>query len=76
MEEYGLAILNEGQGVAVAKNIRVKSNEFVLPAKAMFDISGSTTFEGNMYGEDPAAFTQVGAGPSGANIPPVDVNSR
>ena len=65
-EEFGFAILNEGQGIAVAKNIRVKSNEFVLPARAMFNIAESTTFEGDSYGQDANSF--------GAN--PIDVNSR
>jgi hypothetical protein len=65
--------LNEGQGVAVAKNIRVKSNEFVLPARAMFDIAGSTTFQGDAYGQDPQAFSTT---VNGEAVAPVDVNSQ
>jgi hypothetical protein len=74
MEEYGFALLNEAQGVAVAKDIRVKSNEFVLPARAMFDIAGSTTFQGDAYGQDPNAFSTTDSG--GAAVPPIDVNSQ
>ena len=48
-EAYGFAVVNEGQGIAVAKNVRVRSNEFVLPARAMFDIASSSTFEGEMF---------------------------
>lgn len=66
-ESYGMGILNEGQGIAVAKNVRVKSNEFVLPARAMVNINeAGSLFEGSSYGQDGAAF--------GSN--PVDVNAR
>jgi hypothetical protein len=66
-EEYGFGILNEGQGIAVAKNIRVKSNEFILPARTVFDIASSTTFEGtSSYDQDGASFGST----------PTDVNSR
>jgi hypothetical protein len=74
MEEYGFALLNEAQGVAVAKDIRVKSNEFVLPARAMFDIAGSTTFQGDAYGQDPNAFSTTDGG--GNPVAPIDVNSQ
>lgn len=40
-ERYAVAILNEGQGVAVMKNVRVVANEIVLPATASIDIASS-----------------------------------
>lgn len=41
-ERYGVAILNEGQGVAVMKNVHVVPNEIVLPAQTHIDVSSST----------------------------------
>jgi hypothetical protein len=66
-EEFGFGILNEGQGIAVAKNVKTRSNEFVLPARAMFDIASSTTFEGDAY--DTGATADFGSAP-------LDPNSR
>lgn len=40
-ERYGLGILNEGQGIAVLKNVHVVPNEVVLPAQATLDVSGT-----------------------------------
>lgn len=40
-ERYGLAILNEGQGVAVMKNVKVTANEVALPAQAHIDVASS-----------------------------------
>lgn len=40
-ERYGVAILNEGQGVAVMKNVHVVPNEIVLPAQAHIDVNDS-----------------------------------
>lgn len=40
-ERYGMAILNEGQGVGVIKNVHVVPNEIVLPAQATIDVSGN-----------------------------------
>lgn len=62
-ETYGFGILNEGQAIAVAKNVRIRPNEFVLPARAMIDIGQSTEFESI---ESVANF----------NSSPVDPNSR
>lgn len=40
-ERYGVAILNEGQAIAVAKGIKVNTyNEFILPATTMVDVAG------------------------------------
>lgn len=40
-ERYGIGILNEGQGIAIMKNVHVVPNEIVLPAQATIDVSGS-----------------------------------
>jgi hypothetical protein len=34
-ETYGFGILNEGQAIAVAKNIKIRPNEFTLPARSV-----------------------------------------
>lgn len=41
-ERYGLVILNEGQGVATMKNVKLVANEVVLPAQANIDVQSST----------------------------------
>jgi hypothetical protein len=33
-ETYGFGILNEGQAIAVAKNVKIRPNEFVMPARS------------------------------------------
>ena len=38
-EEYGFGIINEGQAIAVARNVKVRPNEFVMPARTVFDRS-------------------------------------
>jgi hypothetical protein len=41
-ERYGVAILNEGQGIAVAKGVKVNAyNEFILPAQVMADVDSA-----------------------------------
>ncbi len=45
-EEYGLAVLQEAQAIAVAKNVKVRPNEFVLPARTVLNISDpNSTFQ-------------------------------
>jgi hypothetical protein len=45
-ETYGFGILHEAQAVAVAKNVKVRPNEFVLPARSVFNLSdASSTFQ-------------------------------
>jgi hypothetical protein len=61
-ESYGFGIINEGQAIAVAKNVRIVPNEFVLPARATVDIGQSSDFEGTV--------------PSNFGGAPTDVNSR
>jgi hypothetical protein len=38
-ETYGFGILNEGQAIAVAKNVKIRPNEFVMPARSVFNLS-------------------------------------
>lgn len=40
-ERYGIGIFNEGQAIAVLKNVKVVPNEIVLPAQADISVSGS-----------------------------------
>ena len=40
-ERYAVAILNEGQAIGTLKNVYVRPNHVVLPAKTTIDISGS-----------------------------------
>jgi hypothetical protein len=62
-ESYGFGIINEGQAIAVAKNVRVTPNEFVLPARATIDIGQASTFEA------PSDISTFGGSPT-------DVNAR
>lgn len=41
-ERYAVAVLNEGQGIATIKNVRVVPNEIVLPAQAQINVASST----------------------------------
>lgn len=40
-ETYGFGILNEGQAIGVAKNIKLRPNEIVLPARSVMDIGAA-----------------------------------
>jgi len=40
-ERYGIGILNEGQAIAVLRNVHCVPNEIALPAQASVDVSGS-----------------------------------
>ena len=42
-ETYGFGILNEGQSIAVAKNVKIRPNEFTMPARRVFRPGLSTT---------------------------------
>jgi hypothetical protein len=45
-ETYGLAILNEGQAIGTAKNVAIRPNELVLPARTVIDLAEATgTFQ-------------------------------
>jgi hypothetical protein len=55
-ESYGFGVLNEGQAIAVAKNVRVRANEFNPVAHAVVNIgSENTDFElpVNLVGASP-----------------------
>jgi hypothetical protein len=41
-ETFGLGILQEGQAVAVAKNVKVRPNEFTMPARTVFNLVSSS----------------------------------
>lgn len=62
-EVYGFGILNDGQAIGTALNVKIRPNEFVLPARATVDIGQSTDFE--------ALDAQGFFGPA-----PLDVNAR
>jgi hypothetical protein len=38
-EEYGFGILNQGHAIACARTIKVRPNEFVMPARTVFNLS-------------------------------------
>jgi hypothetical protein len=60
-ESYGFGVLNEGQAIAVAKNVKVRQNEMSTPARPVISIgSDNTNF-------------QAPSGLVGAN--PFDVNN-
>ena len=44
-ETYGFGILQEGQAGAVAKNVKIRPNEFVMPARTVFDLGSSNTYQ-------------------------------
>jgi len=58
-ETYGFGILNEGQAITVAKNVAIRPNEFVLPARAMININ-----EANSAFKQLSDITQFGATPT------------
>jgi hypothetical protein len=60
-ESYGFGVLNEGQAIAVAKNVKVRANEMNTQARSVISI-----------GADNTAF-QAPSGLIGAN--PFDVNN-
>jgi hypothetical protein len=37
-ETYGFGILNEGQAIAIARNVKIRPNEFTMPAR-VFNLS-------------------------------------
>jgi len=54
-ESYGLAILNEGQAIAVAKNVKVVANEFIAhgSASVAVDASFPEATPDTMFGDSP-----------------------
>jgi hypothetical protein len=41
-EAYGFGILNEGQAIAVMKNVKIRPNEFTMPARTVFNLVSSS----------------------------------
>ena len=41
-ESYGFGVLNEGQAIAVAKNVKVRANEMSTPARPVISIGAET----------------------------------
>ncbi len=66
-ERYGFGVLNEGQAIAVAKNVKLRPNEVVLPAKTFFDMQAAIT-----AGTFEAVTGLVGASPIDVNDPARD----
>jgi hypothetical protein len=63
-ETYGFGILNEGLAIGVAKNVKITPNEFVLPARTVFNLSESgSTFE------DLNTVAEFGGSPLDVNTP-------
>lgn len=53
-EEYGFAMLNEGQAVSVAKNVRVTANEFVTQARTVVSVNdASFEMPNSQFGSNP-----------------------
>ena len=42
-ETYGFGVLNEGLAIGVAKNVKIRPNDFTLPARTVVDISGASS---------------------------------
>ncbi len=63
-ETYGFAILNEGQSIGTAKNIKIRPNEFVLPARSVINLNES----GSLF-EEHSSIANFGGSP-------LDVNAR
>jgi hypothetical protein len=42
-ESYGFGVLNEGQAIAVAKNVKVRQNEMSTPARPIISIGSDNT---------------------------------
>jgi hypothetical protein len=42
-ESYGFGVLNEGQAIAVAKNVKVRQNEMSTPARPIISIGPDNT---------------------------------
>ena len=60
-ETYGFGILNEGQAIAVAKNVKIRPNEFVMPAR----MTACSTYQvSSSCGQANASRAGIGSGRS------------
>jgi hypothetical protein len=67
-ESYGFGVLNEGQAIAVAKNVKVRQNVMSTPARPIISIGAdNTNFQ--------APSGLVGAAPFDVNNDNYDLNS-
>jgi len=67
-ESYGFGVLNEGQAIAVAKNVKVRQNEMSTPARPIISIGpDNTSFQ------TPSGL--VGAAPFDVNNDNFDLNT-
>ena len=48
-ESYGFGVLNEGQAIAVARNVKVRQNEMSTPARPVIS-AGPTTPTSRLFG--------------------------
>lgn len=67
-ETYGLAILNEGQAIGVAKNVKLRPNEIVLPARSVMDIGAGMAAGNFQTYENVAVFGGSPIDPTAANL--------
>ena len=63
-ETYGFGILNEGQAIAVARNVKIRPNEFVMPARTVYNLSDSDS-----------TYTDLGTAPIFDPANPLNVNA-
>lgn len=61
-ESYGFGILNEGLAIGVAKNVKIRPNEFVTPTRSYLNINES----GSLF-QDLDNVTQFGSSPVNPN---------
>jgi hypothetical protein len=63
-ETYGFGILNEGQAIAVARNVKIRPNEFVMPARTVYNLSDADS-----------TYTDLGSAPIFDPANPLVVNA-
>ena len=63
-ETYGFGILNEGQAIAVARNVKIRPNEFVMPARTVYNLSDADS-----------TYTDLGSAPIFDPANPLNVNA-
>ena len=63
-ETYGFGILNEGQAIAVARNVKIRPNEFVMPARTVYNLSDADS-----------TYTDLGTAPIFDPANPLNVNA-
>lgn len=70
-EEYGFGVLNEGQAIAIARNVKLRSNELVTPARSVISIGAdNTSFENAVNLMGVATPIDVNSDRDGVNLAP------